>query len=401
MNILVIHEIDWLKKVTYEIHHLSELFSLAGHNVYAIDVPDPGLISFNKRIFKSISKYNRVYDDASVTLLRTPIIPVKGLHRISAYLLSYYFIKKILKKYNIDVVFLFGVITNGKATIKACKELNIPVVHRTLDIIHELIRQKFLKNFIYKIEKTVYPQFDKVLCQTPFMKKWVEQMGSPNVDIIPQGVDGKIMKPLPIDKQLQKELGLTNDHKVVMYLGTVYSFSGLDSIIEDMPTILKEIPEFRLLVVGGGPDLEFFKEKARKINVFDKTVFTGFVPYLQVPRYCSLAKIFINPFRKIEVTNKLSPVKIFDLLSCGKPVIATPLDGLLHDFPRESNILIYSEIEDFGKNIISMLKKESLENISNRGREFVEKNFTWTRVVEKTLDEFSEIIKYKKKHRLI
>jgi len=397
MNILIIHEIDWLKKVTYEIHHLSELFSLIGHSVYAIDVPDPGLISFNKIIFQSISKYNRVYDDASVTLLRTPIIPVKGLHRISAYLLSHYFIKKILKKYNIDVVYLFGVVTNAKATIKACKELNIPVVHRTLDIIHELIREKFLRNFIYKVEKTVYPQFDKVLCQTPFMKKWAEQMGSTNVDVIPQGVDGTIMKPLPIDKLLQKELGLTNNHKVVMYLGTVYSFSGLDTIIEKMPTILKEIPEFRLLVVGGGPDLEFFKQKARKIGVFDKTVFTGFVPYLQVPRYCSLAKIFINPFRIMEVTNKLSPVKIFDLLSCGKPVIATPLDGLLHDFPPDSRVLIYSQVEDFDKNIIELLKKNSLDELSQRGREFVEKNYTWLKVAEKILDEFSKLIEIKKR----
>jgi glycosyltransferase involved in cell wall biosynthesis len=400
MNILVIHEIDWLKKVTYEIHHLSELFSLAGHNVYAIDVPDPGLISFNKITFRSISKYNRVYDNASVTLLRTPIIPVKGLHRISAYLFSYYFIKKILKKYNIDIVFLFGVVTNGKATIKACKELNIPVVHRTLDVIHELIRENFLKKFIYKIEKTIYPQFDKVLCQTPFMKKWVEQMGSPNVDVIPQGVDGKIMKPLPIDKQLQKELGFAEEHKVAMYLGTVYSFSGLDTIIEKIPTILKQIPDFRLLVVGGGPDLEFFKEKAKKMGVSDKTIFTGFVPYLQVPRYCSLAKIFINPFRVIEVTNKLSPVKIFDLLSCGKPVIATPLDGLLHDFPHDSNILIYSQVEDFDKKIIELLKKGSLDELSQRGREYVEKNYTWLKVTERTLEVFSKLIETKKRKRI-
>jgi len=125
------------------------------------------------------------------------------------------------------------------------------------------------------------------------------------------------------------------------------------------------------------------------------------VSYLEVPKYCSLAKLFINPFKINEITNRLSPVKIFDLLSCGKPVIATPLEGLLHDFPRDSNILIYSELEDFDKNIIGVLKKESLEDIGNRGREFVEKNFTWTRVVEKTLEEFSEIIKYKKKHRLV
>lgn len=392
MNILVIHEVDWLKKVTYEIHHLSELFSLSGHNVYAIDVPDPGMISFNRVIFKTISNYHRVYNDASVTLLRTPIIPIKGLHRISAYFTSHHHIKKTLKKYKIDIVFLFGVVTNGQATVKACKELNIPVVHRTLDILHELVREKFLRKRVFKIEKSIYPQFDKVLCQTPFMKKWVDEMGSVSSDVIPQGVDSAIMKSLPPDIELRNNLGIKEEDKVVMYLGTTYSFSGLDAIIEKASSISKEIPEFKLLVVGGGPDLPSFKQLAKQQGVENKVIFTGIVPYLQVSRYCSLAKLFINPFRINEITDRLSPVKIFDLLSCGKPIIATPLQGLLYDFPEESGVLTYSQVEEFDKKIISLLKQNSLDQMGAHGREYVEKNYTWTKVTERILSEFSTLV---------
>ena len=395
MNILVIHEVDWLKKVTYEIHHLSELFSLSGHKVYAIDVPDPGMISFNKTIFRTIPNYHRVYNDASVTLLRTPIIPIKGLHRISAYIISYYYIKKILKKYKIDIVFLFGVVTNGQATVKACKELNVPVVHRTLDILHELVREKFLRKRVFKIEKLIYPQFDKVLCQTPFMKKWVDEMGSKSSDVIPQGVDSAIMKSLPSDIELRKKLGIKEEDIVVMYLGTTYSFSGLDEIIEKISSISKEIPKFKLLVVGGGPDLPSFKQLAKQKGVENKVIFTGIVPYLEVSRYCSLAKLFINPFRINEITDRLSPVKIFDLLSCGKPIIATPLQGLLHDFPEESGVLIYSQVEEFDKKIISLLKQNSLEQMGARGREYVEKNYTWTKVTERILAEFLILVSTK------
>ena len=366
MNILVIHEVDWLKKVTYEIHHLSELFSLGGHKVYAIDVPDPGLISFNKILFGTIPNYNRVYSKASVTLFRTPIIPIKGIHRISAFLLSYSHIKKILKRCEIDVVFLFGVVTNSKATIKACKELEVPIIHRTLDIIHDLVREKFLKKFVFNIERDVYPQFNKVLCHTPFMKKWAEEMGAKDPGVIPQGVDSSLMKPLPIDHHLQKKFNLKDEDKVVMYLGTTYSFSGLDVIIKKVPSIVKEISKFKLLIVGGGPDLQFFKQMVKEQNVQDRVIFTGFVPYLEVPRYCSLAKLFINPFKRVELTDRLSPVKVFDLLSCGKPIIATPLRGLLHDFPRESNVIIYSDLENFDEKIISLLKNPKLETLGNK-----------------------------------
>ena len=146
MNILIIHEVDWLKKVTYEIHHLSELFSLNGHNVFAVDVPDPGLLSIDKKNYQTLHNYHRVYPDASITLFRTPTIPIKGVNRISAYHFSYRFIKKILKNQKIDVVLLYSVVTNAKATVKACKELNIPIIHRTFDIIHDLIRENYLRN---------------------------------------------------------------------------------------------------------------------------------------------------------------------------------------------------------------------------------------------------------------
>ena len=77
MNILIIHEVDWLKKVTYEIHHLSELFSLKGHNVYAIDIPDPGKLSLNKETICNINNYHRIYEKSSVKLLRTPEYQLK------------------------------------------------------------------------------------------------------------------------------------------------------------------------------------------------------------------------------------------------------------------------------------------------------------------------------------
>lgn len=393
MNILIVHEVDWIKKITYEIHHLSEFFSKYGHNVYAVDLPDPGYVSLNKSKFGDIENYHRLYDDAKVHLYHTPMIPVKGLHRISAKLLSYRFIKKILIENKIDIIFLYGVLTNSEATLKAAKEMNVPVVHRTLDVIHELLRERFLRGLAFKIEKKIYPKFDLVLCHTPFMKNWAEKMGAKSVDVIVQGVDSDIMKPIPKNKFLQKSLGISKNDRVIMYLGTVYSFSGVDIIIEHIPNIVKEFPNFKFLVVGGGPDLTMFKNKAKQFNVEKYVIFTDFIPYKEVLNYCSLAEIFVNPFQIIEITDKLSPVKIFDLLACAKPVIATPLQGLLHDFPENEDILIYSQLEDFEKNIISLLNNPNLEKIGKRGREYMITNFTWEKVTEKILEEFNKLLK--------
>ena len=393
MNILIIHEVDWLKKVTYEIHHLSELFSLQGHKVYAVDIPDPGILSFDKITRTNIEDYNRVYEKSSVKILRTPVIPIKGLNRLSAYFTSYRFIKKILSDYQIDIAFVYSIVNNIKGTIRACKELDIPMIHRTFDVVHELMEEKYLSKLVYKIEKESYPKFNLVIANTPFMKTWSKEMGANNVIVIPQGVDASIMKKLAKDKELQKNLKISNQDRVVMYLGSIHSISGLPFILNSIPKIIQTIPNFKLLIVGGGIYLENLKNISKKLKIEDKVIFVGYVPYADIPRYCSLAELCINPFEITDMTNKLSPAKIFDLLACGKSVLATPLEGMLYDFPKESNTVIYEDLQFFPEKMIELLKSNLLDNIGKLGLEYVVKNFTWDIVTKKMLDEFDNMIK--------
>jgi len=393
MNILIIHEVDWLKKVTYEIHHLSELFSLQGHKVYAVDIPDPGNLSFDKITRTNVEDYNRVYEKSSVKILRTPVIPIKGLNRLSAYFTSYRFIKKILSDYQIDIAFVYSIVNNIKGTIRACKELDIPMIHRTFDVVHELMEEKYLSKLVYKIEKESYPKFNLVIANTPFMKTWSKEMGANNVIVIPQGVDASIMKKLAKDKELQKNLKISNQDRVVMYLGSIHSISGLPFILNSIPKIIQTIPNFKLLIVGGGIYLENLKNISKKLKSEDKVIFVGYVPYADIPRYCSLAELCINPFEITDMTNKLSPAKIFDLLACGKPILATPLEGMLYDFPKESNTVIYENLQFFPEKMIELLESNSLDNIGKLGLEYVVKNFTWDIVTKRVLNEFDNMIK--------
>lgn len=393
MNILIIHEVDWLKKVTFEIHHLSELFSLKGHNVFVIDLRAPDMKNFVKGLRgEIIQNYNRVYEEASVTIIRPPTIPIKGLNRLVSYLSSYQQIKSVLEKYQIDVVLLYSVVTSAKQTIKACKELNIPVVHRTFDIIHDLVREKYLENLIMKTEKQVYSNIDKVIANTSFMKDWVIQMGTKaeNVKVIPQGVDSNIMKFLPWQEALANELGLQRNDKVIFYLGNIGGDSGLEVVIENFEHMKKTVPELKLLIVGGGSHLSKLQKLSTHLNVENDIIFTGWKPHKMVPEYCSLAILCINTFRINSTTDRLSPVKIFDLQACGKPILATPLKGSKIDFPEDKSGVIYCQLTDFSRKIPELLQDvENLKNIGNRGKEFVEKNFTWNKVVEDMLIELS------------
>ena len=138
MNILIIHEIDWEEKVIFEPHHLAELFSIQGHEIFVIDCAQPNSKDLIKGMqTRILLNYSRVYDNANITLIRPASFLVKGVNRMIHYFSCKKVIQKTIQDRKIDKIFLYGSITNGIQTIKIAQEKKIPVIYRVLDISHE------------------------------------------------------------------------------------------------------------------------------------------------------------------------------------------------------------------------------------------------------------------------
>ena len=164
MHILVIHEIDWKNKVIFEPHYLSEIFSLNGHDVYVIDCPEPN----SKNILNGLKtieekNYNRIYSNASITLIHPPSLLIKGLNRFTSFLTCKKIIKKILIGKKIDVILLYSTATSGIQTVDLAKSLGIPVLFRMLDLSYSLVKIPIMKQIAKKFEKNVIANATKIL----------------------------------------------------------------------------------------------------------------------------------------------------------------------------------------------------------------------------------------------
>src|SRR4030042_3101404 len=100
MNILFVHEVDWLNKVVFDIHSLAEALSLRGHTISAIDYENTwqrnrlfDLGSLKTRYFKGVS---RALPGSSVSLYRPGFIKIPGLSRLSAAVTTYCEIRRIV-----------------------------------------------------------------------------------------------------------------------------------------------------------------------------------------------------------------------------------------------------------------------------------------------------------------
>ncbi|MCV0373506.1 MAG: glycosyltransferase family 4 protein [Nitrosarchaeum sp.] len=396
MNILVIHEVDWIKKITFEPHHLAELFSLKGNNVFVIDCREPDIRNLCAGFYtKIIFSYHRIYDNSSLTIIRPPSLLIKGLNRLSYFLFCKRIIKKIIKEKKIDIILLYGVATNGIQSIQAAKDYGIPIIFRELDVAHGLIKIPVIRYLAKKCERYVLNNCNFVLTTTNDLARYVINMGTrkENVETFNLGVNLELFKPLEKDSILLDKFGMTNDDKIIVFMGTLYDFSGLDEIILNFNLLQKSITKIKLLIVGGGPSQKHLQNLIKDKNLENEIKITGFITQNEIPKYIALADVCINPFKINFVTDSILPTKILEYMSCSKPVISTSLRGTTELLPNESFGIIYSSQMNFIKTIIELLLDDKkMKKLGKNGLQYVQSNHDWNKLSEKLLKKFNDFI---------
>jgi glycosyltransferase involved in cell wall biosynthesis len=400
MNILIVHEIDWIKKVPFEPQHFSELFSIKGNNVFVIDCAESNIFKINQALKTRVLKnFNQLYDEASVTLIRPRSLLIKGLNRLTHYIFCKQIIKKILIENNIDLILLYGVATNGIQCIELSKELKIPLVFRSLDVAHKLVKTPILTNIVKNYEKKVISNANLVLATTPHLVTYTEEMGANpnNTKYFPLGINSLHFKPMKKDDSLIKKLEINKNDKIILFMGTLYSFSGLDYILKNFHLLQKNFKQIKLLIIGDGPDFKNLKSLCSNLKLDNNIIFTGFIKQNEIPKYFSLADICLNPFAVNDITDKIIPTKILEYLSCGKPVLSTPLKGTVELLPNENFGIIYSEQFNFINSIISLLKdKNKLIKLGNSGFDHIKKNYYWDNLIDQLFIIFNNLLKNSK-----
>ena len=116
----------------------------------------------------------------------------------------------------------------------------------------------------------------------------------------------------------------------------------------------------------------------------------GPVPYIEVPQMIRSFDVAIIPFKKDEVSNTIFPIKLFEYLSAGKPVVMTDFNPDLHDFTLDC-VAYCSDATSFTAAINDMLQNNTSLKISQR-QELAAMN-TWEKRTEKIAEIISSHLK--------
>lgn len=387
MKVLVVHEVSYLSKIIYEYQILPEMLSMLGHDVTVIDYDDtwasePGqkTFSLSTRVFANV---HRAYPQASVTVRRPGMIRLPLIARVSGAVTAGLEIWRWLAGNPVDAILLYGVPTVGAQTILAARHFKVPVMFRSIDVTSRLVPSALLVPPTRALEAFVYRRANAITSVTLHLKKYVESYGVPEsrVRVLPSGVDAKIFSPALRNDALMSSWGIAPDDPVILFMGTIYKFSGLDRVIQDFPALLARHPKAKLLIVGNGEDENRLKRLAATVGVSGNVVFGGLQPYDRLPDIIRSSDICINPFELNEITRDILPTKLFQYLACGKPVVATELPGTIPFLAGEEQGMVYTTLDKFVSKLEELLDRPDYRNeLGLRGTAISEDKYDWKQI---------------------
>jgi glycosyltransferase involved in cell wall biosynthesis len=126
----------------------------------------------------------------------------------------------------------------------------------------------------------------------------------------------------------------------VYYIGQLYPWKGVDVLVEAM----RHVNGAELVIVGGlppEPDLDRLRSLASRLSLEDRVRFRGFVPPPELPAERANADLFVIPLLD-STTARLftSPLKLFEAMASGRPVVASDLPSMREILIHEENALL-------------------------------------------------------------
>lgn len=214
---------------------------------------------------------------------------------------------------------------------------------------------------------------DAIIVVTPQLRDWAQgEVGSKPLHVIRNGANTRLFSP-------NSPLPFSLPQQYVVFFGVLAVWQGVDCLLQ--ATQSSNWPSaVSLVVVGDGRE----RTRVESVAANDaKVIYLGRIPYAQVPGIVANSIGGISPQNNAggrSVTG-LSPLKVYETLACGRPVIVTDFPGQA-ELVRESEcgIVIPPDDPDALAQAVSYLYHHDIERneMGRRGREAVEQSHSWS-----------------------
>jgi glycosyltransferase involved in cell wall biosynthesis len=219
---------------------------------------------------------------------------------------------------------------------------------------------------------------------------------SHQISVVPPGItDFDLISPDDGDvMNLRDSMKLDKDNFIVLYIGSPLSLRGVDTLINGVSIVSKDIPSLKLVLLSRRRKNELLKEE-RYIkqlcvdkNIYNRTeVISAFLSREEVKNYIGMSDVVVLPFKLVQSD---SPISILEAMALGKPIISTKLDGIPELLGKGKGIIINpNNPQELADALSSLYSNPPMrKDIGERAKAYMVKHPTW----EETAQEIVNII---------
>ena len=391
MKILFVHEVSWFNKVVYEMHDFPELLSLKGHEVHFLDF-DEGKPRARWKPITTIE--SRAHKGSKVSVTTPPRFLPGILGRLLATLIQPLVFIQLIKRIKPDGVVTYSIPTSGWQITYICNRNNIPIVARVIDIPH-VLRETHFKPLVKWSEKYVFRKASFVSTHNEALRQYCIGLGAApdKSSVIYPGIDMSRFFPAPPRQDLLTKVGIQPTDKVLLFMGTIFRFSGLVELLTELAPALRLDKSIKFLILGDGEDFNRLHQLAITLDLQNQVILPGRIEYDLLADYLRLGHVALLPFKQELVTHGALPGKVLQYLACGLPTIATPLDGLQSMIPPNKGILYANDSQEMANMAIALASNpQDRQAISELGIKLMTDLCSWNQQLMKFQMLFTSII---------
>lgn len=229
---------------------------------------------------------------------------------------------------------------------------------------------------------------------TSFIKNTLIKNGISRDKILvaPDGVNLDLFDINISKEEAVKKVNLPADKKIIMYAGSfyLYDWKGIDILLDSIKYFFQKDIVF---VLVGGNNEEILKIKER--YQFENLILISHVPYGNVPVYLRSADVLVLPNKKGDIMSEeyTSPLKLFEYMTSGAPIVASDLPAIREVLNENNSILVEpNNPEELARGINKALTLENSDKFHKNSvfaKEKV-KDYTWDKRVNKIISMIHE-----------
>lgn len=232
--------------------------------------------------------------------------------------------------------------------------------------------------FVGSITKIILNQAGRVLALSNALAESTLRLGvrPDKVSIIPNGVDTAFFCP----KSSLRE-------PVILYIGSFIERKGLTYLIDAIPHVVEQFPQISFVFIGGGSQEKLLSDHIHALGLEEKIQLLGELPPRNVRDWLQKAQIFVLP----SLEEGLG-VALLEALSCGTPVVATQVGGILDVITPEVGTLVPpADAEALAAALLEILRNPiHWHELSQHARQRALQRYDWSNIAKQIVSIYKE-----------